>query len=437
MLVSAEWVIPGDGFPIQKGAVRVRGSRISAVGTLYDLRSQFPQDPIHDYPDCTIIPGLVNAHTHLALTCLKGLLPPQPFPEWLATIPKAIQALNADDLAASAVLGAVLSIAAGVTVVGDIAYGPEAIAIAADTGLGGTFYWEVLGITPDELADRLHELEYPADPASACDGRFRCGISPHSPYTSGPALLQTTRKIAEAQQTAFAIHAAESAAETELLRHGTGPLEEVAERMAPDFQAPGVGSIAYLNRLGVLDGAVAVHCTKAVLPDFRLLAKKAAGAVVCPRSNLYLQNGAADIRGLLDANVTVAIGTDSLASNSDLDLLAEARAAREAEPSLVAEELLRMMTVSGARVLGLQDHFGTITAGKQADLAIHRISTDDPVRAIIDEAGRSTVEAVMSGGVFRVLDGGLVFAVTPVERASHMAGQKAALALAGVSDGYL
>jgi cytosine/adenosine deaminase-related metal-dependent hydrolase len=437
MLVAADWVVPGSGFPIRNGAVRVRGSRIAAVGPLYDLRAEFPQDPIHDYPGCTIIPGLVNAHTHLALTCLKGLLPPQPFHEWIAAVPRAVAALDADDLTASAVHGAVLSVAAGVTVVGDIAYGPEAIGIAADTGLGGCFFWEVLGITPDELAERLYELEYPADPARACDGRFRCGISPHAPYTSGPGLLQATRKIAEAQEAAFAIHVAESDAEMDLMRFGEGPFVEVASRLAPDFQPPRVGTVTYLDRLGVLEGTVAVHCTKTLPLDLLLLAKKARGAVVCPRSNAYLQNGAPNIRGMLDAGVTVAIGTDSLASNEDLDLLAEARVARKIEPTLLAEDLLRMMTVSGAKILGLEEQFGTLVVGKQADLAIHRISSDDPLEAVIEGGSRSTIEAVMTGGVFRVLDGGLVFAVSPVERASRMARQKASVALGTGDQSYL
>jgi len=113
----------------------------------------------------------------------------------------------------------------------------------------------------------------------------------------------------------------------------------------------------------------------------------------------------------------LALGTDSLASNSDLDLLEEARALHAIEPSFAPEELLRMMTLSGAHVLGLQDEFGSLEPGKQADLIVHRLPGADPVGELISQGGRGTLQAVMSGGVFRVLDGGAVFAISPIERA--------------------
>jgi cytosine/adenosine deaminase-related metal-dependent hydrolase len=437
MLLTADWVVPASHSPIAQGAVRVHGSRISAVGTFEDLRSEFPGDAVHEYRGCTIVPGLVNAHTHLALTCLKGLVPPQPFHEWLTHMPRAIDALSSDDMAASATHGAILAIASGSTVVGDIAYGPEAVAIAADTGLGGTFFWEVFGIAPDELPERLHELEYPADPAQACSGRLRCGISPHAPYTSGPGLLQTTHSLAEAQQAAFAVHAAESDAEMQLLRDGTGPFEDLTRQMAPDFQVPGRGAVGYLDDLGVLEGALLIHCVKVLPVELPVLARRARGAVVCPRSNEYLHNGRAAVRRMLEAGVPVGVGTDSLASNHDMDLMEEVRAIREAEPEIPTEDLLKMATVWGAQVLGLEAQFGSLGRGKQADIVVYRVSEDDPAEALIDQAGRSTVEAVVSGGVFRVIDGGAVFAVSPIERASHMARQKAAIALEGVEPGHL
>ena len=437
MLLAAEWVLPSAGFPIRNGAVRVRGSRIDAVGEFDELSAAYPGDHVHEYAGCTMMPGLVNAHTHLALSCMRGLVPPQPFHEWLRHMPQAIDALDADDMAASTTYGAILSIAAGTTVVGDIAYGPEALAIAADAGLGGTFFWEVFGMTCADLPERLYELEYPADPGRICTERLRCGLSPHTPYTSGPELLKATHTIAREQSASYAIHVAESAAEIELLHDGTGPFADLASQMTPGFEAPGRGAVSYLKALGVLEGTVAIHCAKVLPVELPLLARGAAGAVICPRSNEYLQNGSAPVRRMLDAGVRVGIGTDSLASNSDLDLMNEARAVRDRDPAISPEELLHMMTVAGAELLGLEDYFGTLEPGKQADIVIHKVAGDDPVRALIDGAGRSTIEAVVSGGVFRVIDGGPVFAVSPVERASHVAGQKVALALEDGSEPYV
>jgi cytosine/adenosine deaminase-related metal-dependent hydrolase len=437
MLLAADWVIPGAGFPVRDGAVRVRGSRIADVGDFDRLSAAYPDDPVHEYPGCTMLPGLVNAHSHLALSCMKGMLPPQPFHEWIKQMPAAVAALDADDMAASTTYGAVLAMVSGTTVVGDIAYGPEALAIAADTGLGGTFFWEVFGMPCTELARRLYDLEYPADPGRVCTDRLRCGISPHAPYTSGPDLIRATHTIAIEQHASFAVHVAESDAELELLRDGTGPFARLASRMIPHFEPPGTGAVTYLDQIGALEGTVAVHCVKVLPIELPLLARDAAGAVVCPRSNEYLHNGFAPVRRMLDAGVKVGIGTDSLASNTDLDLMNEARAVREHEPSVTPDEIVRMLTSAGAEVLGLIDDFGTLEQGKQADIVIHRLAGDDPVTQFVENASRSTVEAVVSGGVFRVLDGAPVFALSPVERASHMARQKVALAIGSDPEAYV
>ncbi|MDP2400794.1 MAG: amidohydrolase family protein, partial [Actinomycetota bacterium] len=151
MLLTASWVLPIRSDPIRHGAVLIHGSRIAEIGPADELLARHPNEPHKEFGGCTLLPGLVNAHTHLAMTCLKGLIPSRPFHEWIARIPTAWRALGADDIAASIAMGAILSITSGVTVVGDIAYGPESLAICADTGLGGTFYWEVLGIKASEL----------------------------------------------------------------------------------------------------------------------------------------------------------------------------------------------------------------------------------------------------------------------------------------------
>ncbi len=148
MLLAAEWVVPSAGLPIRNGAVRVRGSRIDAVGEFDELSAAYPGDPVHEYAGCTMMPGPRQRPHASGPLMHEGTRP-------AATVPRVAEiharrrsaALDADDMAASTTYGAILSIAAGTTVVGDIAYGPEALAIAADAGLGGTFFWEVFGMT--------------------------------------------------------------------------------------------------------------------------------------------------------------------------------------------------------------------------------------------------------------------------------------------------
>lgn len=404
MLVHAGWVLPIDSAPLRDGAVLVRGDRIADVGPLEELMRDHPGEPLVRHDDCVLLPGLVNAHTHLALTLLEGVVPSTPFGEWLPRLVPAMRGTTPEELEASVALGAQRCLEAGVTLIGEIAYGATSMRTAGETGLGGVFFWEVLGIRPEELDDALVDDGYPASGAPP-GGRMRAGISPHSPYTSGPGLLRTTHARARRDRAPFAIHVAESRAEAELFESGDGALAGTAGRLARDLVAgSGVTPVHYLDGLGILDGAVAVHCVQVTPGDIDLLATKSAGVVLCPRSNAYLHEGPAPVGSLEAAGTRLALGTDSLASNTDLDLLEEARAVHALAPHLSAERIIRMATADGAAVLGLDDSFGTLAAGRQADLAIFRCGTagGDPYDALLERGGRSSLASVMSAGEWRL-----------------------------------
>lgn len=405
-LISADWVLPVAMPAIRDGAVLVEGDHIAAVGAREALDASAAIDvPREHFAGCTITPGLVNAHTHLTLTALSGVVAPAPFPEWLPRLVAALKPWEIADHEASGVIGAEESLASGVTVVGDIAYGAAEVASASRAGLGGVYYWELLGIAAEQVAEHLAYLRYPAA-ADVYGGRVACGLSPHSPYTSGPALLRAVHARALELGVPLALHVAESAAERQLLRDGTGPLCGVASRTAIGFEPPHTSTVAYLAGLGVLDGTTAVHCCHLDPADFALLADHARGVVTCPRSNRYLDNPPPRIAPLLEAGITVGIGTDSSASNHDLDLMAEVRALAAAEPGLSAETLLRIATAGGAEAIGVGDRFGALVPGMQADLAVFSASgTHDPLPCIVAEAGHATTRAVMSGGVWRVREG--------------------------------
>ena len=410
MLIHAEWVLPIATAPVRDGAVLVRGDLIADVGPLDELSRAHPGEPVERNDGCVLLPGLVNAHTHLALTVLGGLLPSASFDEWLPMVVRAMHALSPEALEASVALGVRQCLEAGVTVVGEIAYGAASLRIAREAGLGGAFFWEVLGIQPDSLGRTLAEQGYPAPAADGtpADLRTRAGISPHSPYTSGPGLLRAAYARASAEGVPCAIHVAESHAEAELFEQGSGALTGTAGRFAMGL-APGSGitPVAYLDDLGVLDGVLAIHCVQLRGDDVDVLAAKTAGVVLCPRSNAYLREGPAPVAALEGAGTRLALGTDSLASNLDLDLLDEARAMRQLAPDLTAERVVRMITTDGAGALGMGSSFGSIADGYQADLAIFRCSADaaDPYEGLVGCAGRPSLASVMSGGEWRVRDG--------------------------------
>jgi aminodeoxyfutalosine deaminase len=408
VLVSAAWVVPVNREPLRDGAVVTCGDVILAVGPRGELEARYPAEPRSHFADCVISPGLVNAHTHLTLTALAGVVPPLPFAEWLPRLVAALKPWEIADHEASGVVGAELSLASGVTVVGDIAYGAAEVASASRAGLGGVFYWEVLGVDAADLPAELTRLRYP-DSQDAFGARVVPGLSPHSPYTSGPGLLGAVHETAERFGAPLAIHVAESAAESELMHLGTGPLAPVASRTAAGFAAPGVGTVAYLNGLGVLDAATAVHLCELEEGDIARLAASVRGAVTCPRSNLYLHNAPPLVEPLLAAGIAVGVGTDSAASNADLDLLGEVRALHEAEPGIPARTLVEIVTARGAAAIGVGDRFGALSAGLQADLAVFAVGpTSEPEFALVEHGGAGCVRAVASGGIWRVLEGELV-----------------------------
>lgn len=436
MILTADWVLPVTGLPIRDGALRTRSGRIEAIGTLKQMRAATPDDDtVERFDGCVLMPGLVNAHTHLSLTILEGLIPPMPMTPFLKRVTAAVMAMSDDDFAASAAWGALECLRAGVTCVGDIAYGPEPLAACADAGLAGVFYWEVLGIDAEELSGELAEREFPADIGSCTLGRTRCGLSPHTPYTAGPELLRAMWNVSRRHRVGYAIHVAESPAERLVMQSDRGPLAETAHRLAHGFHAPGVGSVAYLDGLGVLDDAVAVHCVHLEPGDARRLKRAARGVVLCPRSNAYLHNGAPPIAELSCAGIYLALGTDSSASNHDLDLFEEARAARELDHTLTSRRLIAMLTHDGARVLGLDHICGALEPGLSADLAIVRTgSTADPETAVVRLGGRETVEAVMSAGLWRVRRGKAALPTIALERAAAGSRAVAQRAIERVTD---
>ena len=419
MLITADWVLPVCAPPIRHGALAVREGRIVEVGPAADLAARWIDDPLEEFEGCILAPGLVNAHTHLALSVLEGMLPPGPLHPWLRPITRAILGMSHEEFGVSSALGALESLLSGTTVVGDISYGVETPEACRELGVAGVFFWEVLGLHSHELDDSLARRGYPGDggprgdtSSQASDARIRTGLSPHAPYSSGPALLQETWRRAREASVPFAIHVAESVDEITLFREGAGPFVSQAERLAHGFEAPAATPVEYLDSLGVLEDSVCIHAVHVDDRDISLLADKARGVVLCPRSNAYLENGAPPVAAMRAAGVRLALGTDSSASNTDLDLFAEAAALRALDPSIPAEELLRMITLSGAELLGVADAFGSLREGSQADLVVVRtasgasshLSTENPAEVLLGAGASGGLEAVMSAGAWRVRD---------------------------------
>lgn len=404
-LLRAPFLVIDADRVVADGAVAVAGDRVAAAGPARRLARRFGVAG-EDLGDVVLTPGLVNAHTHLELSALRGRLrPTADFAGWVRDQLAALERWSRADFVRSYRLGVRLALAAGTTAVGDVCrrrflaraalrnpfrtvHYVEAIEPDADRAWGAGF--EASGVATDAL---LHLMQ--TGRRTLCE----FGFSPHAPYTvSAPLyreIVRRARALAEPVQT----HLSETQAEVELLRDGAGPLADLlakARRPFPFAKPPGRTPVAYLDRLGVLrPPLVAVHCNYLTRRDVETLSRRRVAVVFCPRSHAFFRHPPHPVRALLRAGVPVALGTDSLASALDLDVRAEMRAVVRSY-GLSPRAAWRMATANGARAIFAARRGRRI----RSDLTCRK-AIDAPLRRWIREAGTLHEGAAADFTIFR------------------------------------
>jgi 5-methylthioadenosine/S-adenosylhomocysteine deaminase len=397
-VLTADWVVPVEGPPIRDGAVAVDADgRIAAVGPRSELG-----DGTH-YAESVILPGFVNAHTHLEYEVYAGFGDGLAFPEWIGLHVQRKQLIDVADVEAIARLGAFNCLRSGITTVGDCSFSGATAMACADLGLRGTVYLEVFGSDASPIRNRFEPMRDRI--AGTLSDDVQLGISPHAPYTCTIDLYAACAGLG----LPVATHLAESDAEAEFLRTGTGAWESFGEMLV---RPPGTTGIRALAEAGLLDSnVIAAHCVTADQEEIALLAEHDVAVAHCPRSNGILGCGVAPLRALREAGIRVCIATDSPASTPSFDMFDEMRAAimgaraRERRPdALTAAEALELATLGGARALGLEDSVGSIVPGKKADLTVLSLADtsfipwEDPVTgAVLGGSPRSVVATLVSG----------------------------------------
>ncbi|MGI9106112.1 MAG: amidohydrolase family protein [Pyrinomonadaceae bacterium] len=417
-IYCARWVLPVTKPAIEDGAVAIDGASIVGVGTRGELAAEFPEAAQADFGEAAIMPGLVNCHSHLELTAMRGLLEDVEgdFYAWLRklTIARA-ERMTADDLRVSATWGAVEAARAGVTCLGDASSaGETSMTALLEVGLRGIVYQEV--ISPDAQAahEKLAQLrEEVARLRERETALVRVGVSPHAPYTLSEKLLAGTADYALAKRLPLMLHAAESEAEDQLLKYGRGAFAESYARRGIEWYSPLMSPIQYLSTCGVLAAhPLLAHCVRVDEADIETIREARASVAHCPKSNLKLGHGYAPFTSMRE--IARGFGSDSVASNNTCDILEEARfatlLARHHGPDSVgsdtytADDALRDATHGGARALGLGEQIGSLQDGAQADLIIvkldgaHQIPIYDPARSLIfSSSGRDVLLTMVAG----------------------------------------
>jgi cytosine/adenosine deaminase-related metal-dependent hydrolase len=341
-----------------------------------------------DLGDVALLPGLVNAHTHLELSGLRGRVPPAPsLPSWVRELLRARAAQPEDP--AAILHGLQEAERAGTAALADISNSLLTVDALAGTATRAVVFHEVLGFDSD-VADARAETAMARVARLAPAANVRLRLAAHAPYSTSRELIRRVVAMREdGTWPATSIHVAESRAEGELLDAGTGPWRRMLEEMgawSPAWCPPRRSSVSYLDGLGVWrPGAMAVHCVHATTADLDLLAERDVTVVTCPRSNAWVGEGRPPLERFVSSGVRVAVGTDSLASAPDLSVFGELARLRRLAPDLPARTLLSWATINGATALGLGGDLGAIAPGRRARLLAARMprGLQDPEERLV------------------------------------------------------
>ncbi len=386
--------------PIPDGAIAIADGRIAAVGLAEDLLEHAPTGQIVNAGGCLILPGLVNTHSHLAMSLLRGLADDLPLMEWLEhhIWPAEKTHINREAVRLGTELAVAEQLLAGVTTTTDMYFfANEVAAVLAEAGMRGVIAESLIDFatprckTPEEMMEKQREFaqQYRKHPL------ITPSIAAHSPYSVCAGNLVKEAELAEELGVTFQIHLSETRWEVEKL-------------MTEKGRSP----VAYLADLGVLsERTVAAHCVHVSPEDIETLVEFEVGVAHNPVSNLKLASGVAPVPTMVEAGVKLGIGTDGAASNNTLDLLRDMQLASLLHKGvfgnptvLPARSMIEMATIGGAGVLGLDAEIGTLTEGKQADIVCfsidgpHAVPVFDPWSHLVYAARSSDVRHVLVRG---------------------------------------
>jgi len=388
VIFRARWLLPIDRAPIDNGWVAVTGGVIEALG-----HGRPPSGDVADLGDAAILPGLINAHTHLELSWLCGRIPPAASMHvWIRGLMAARREAPADELQRTSAAGALaIAAAQGTLAFGDISNTLITAPVLAERGVPSVVFHELLGFIPAgadaraaQGADRV---------VAAAQPPVAPGLAAHAPFSTAPELFSAIARQVSARGLATSVHLGESPEEIELLATGRGPFRDLLRDLGvwrEDWTAPGTDPVGYLDRLGVLaPGLLAVHATQLTSDALGVLAARGAHIVSCPRSNRWTGVGDPPLDAFYASGATVAFGTDSLASADSLDMFEELAAARRVS-TVAPGVLLESATRGGAIALGLDGRYGRVAPGLRG-----------PLLAVGVPAGVADVQEYLVSGIPR------------------------------------
>ncbi len=378
-IIAANWVLSVSDPPIQNGAIAIEAGRIMAVGTRDDVLYSYPTLEVHAFPNATIIPGLVNAHTHLEFSDREKPLGYQgiSLPEWIRLVIQSRRETDSSSKRLSIAKGLKELAATGTVAVGEISTAPtNTIEDYSESPLvHKTIFLEQLTRDLNLLTQRADEA---ASHLSQSGASF--GLSPHAPYSTHPQLVEQLVDAAIEQNAPLAMHVAETREELELLESRSGNFVELLEGLGvwnPNSFGDADSIDNIIEQLGRHKRSLLVHGNYLTDIQLQRIAELKISIAFCPRTHAWFGHETYPLSRMLELGINVAVGTDSRGSNPDLNLLEDLKLVANSHPSVSSSTILAMGTIHGAKALGLSDQLGTIEPGKAARVAI--IESSEPM----------------------------------------------------------
>ncbi|VAW71332.1 S-adenosylhomocysteine deaminase; Methylthioadenosine deaminase [hydrothermal vent metagenome] len=401
-LIHARWVIPVEphNMVLDNFSIAIHDGIIIDILPQDKARQRYPARNVYELPDHALIPGLINSHTHAAMNLMRGYADDHSLMDWLQKHiwPAEQKWVNNEFVRDGSQLAIAEMLRSGTTCFNDMYFYPEITAhVAQESGIRATV--------------GLIVLDYPSRWANNADEYIKKGLqlhnelrdsalvstafAPHAPYTVSDEPLKKIRTLSEQLDIPVHIHVHET-------------LSEINESMSQY----GLRPLQRLHKFGLISPRMlAVHMTQVNKHDIQLLSENNAHIIHCPESNMKLASGICPVPSLLHAGINVALGTDSVASNNDLNMLGEmqtagliAKASTEDAEALPAADILRMATLNGAKALGLEDIIGSLAVDKAADIVAIKLNTLEtlpvynPIATLIYSASRHNVSHVWVNG---------------------------------------
>lgn len=415
----ARWVVPVTQPPIENGCVVEHEGVITYVGE----SKRAPPGDDHDLGDSVLLPGIVNAHTHLELTSMRGFLEDLCFNDWIDKLRSSRkEALTDEMLLDSARFGIVEGLHAGITTYADTCSTGLVMQAMLEMGVRGIMYQETFGSAPEQCDQSMEVLRAAIDRLLPMQTDLvRLGVSPHAPYTICDSLYAASADLARERGLPMGLHIAESASEQEIVCNASGPFAEEWRlrglSVVPRARTP----VALLEATGCLSSStLLIHCVQLDGEDIDTIARHGCSVAHCPASNAKFGHGISPVADLISRGVTVGLGSDSVASNNRMDILEEARlavlfqrAVNRSERAFSAQQALEMATIGGARALGIGERVGSLEAGKDADLSAFSLSAaratpvGNIIAAILFAVAGTPAHFVAVRGEPRLVDGRL------------------------------